>query len=45
VNNVLGELDPCDLLHMAVRMAQELQEFCDEADEGGTPLKGVQDHC
>jgi len=40
--SILGTLSPEELLDIAVRMAQELQDFCDEANQAGSPLPSVQ---
>jgi len=40
--STLGALDPDELLDIASRMAQELQEICDDAIESGSSLPSTQ---
>ena len=39
--SILGEATPEEMIDVASRMAQELQDFCDEAEAAGSPLPGV----
>jgi len=40
--SVLGSLEPEELLDIASRMAQELQEICDDARQAGCSLESTQ---